>query len=75
MDWNTWVKENSVKTETAWINTIHYLFATLRDGWIAIYEIGYDGRLYPQIQAADMGHAETWCSMREPVTVPLNVIC
>lgn len=74
MDWNKWVKDNAIATDTQWINTIHYLFATLKDGWIAIFEIGSAGVLYPQIQAQDMPHAKSWCALREPITVPLNVI-
>lgn len=74
-DWNEYIDENAVNTDTAWINRIHYLFATLKDGWVAIFEVGYGGELYPQIQASDMGHALSWCELREPITVPMDVIC
>lgn len=74
-DWNKYIDENAISIDTAWVNTIHYMFATLKDGWVAIFEIGYNGQLYPQIQASDMAHAESWCTMREPLTVPISAIC
>ena len=74
-DWNAYIKENAVATETAWINKIYYLFATLSDGWVAVFEIGNSGELLPQIQASDMPHARSYCELREPITVPFNVIC
>lgn len=75
MNWQTWIDNNAITTDTTWINGIQYKFATLDDGWIAIFEIGRDGKPHPQIQAADMAHAESWCYMRDPINVPFDVIC
>lgn len=69
-----WTTENKVtSTATFYANKIDYLFATLPDGWIAIFE-NAGGDYIPLIQAADRAHAETYCVMREPLPVPCEQI-
>lgn len=70
-EYEAWAAENVVAQTTEWINGIHYIFATLKDGWIGILETNNFG-VYPKIQAADMEHARSWCAMIEPVTVPID---
>ena len=74
MNWTDWIAENCTDYVTAWYNGIRYTLATMKDGWIAIFE-HFNGRLYPMIQAMDMNKAVSWCIMREPVTVPMERIC
>ena len=74
MNWTDWIEENCIDTWTDWYNGILYKFGTLKDGWVAIFEI-WNGKLYPMIQAMDRDKAISWCVMREPVTVPMERIC
>jgi len=55
-------------------NGIDYVFYTLPDGWIAIFEYD-DGEYLPRIQAADLRHAKSWCAMRERLNVRVTKIC
>lgn len=73
-EFESWRKENSTSCEDMYFNGIHYKFCELLDNWIAIFEVDSYG-YYPMIQAADREHAESWCFMREPVTVPMQQIC
>lgn len=70
-----WVAENGAKDHQNFSrNGIDWVFYTLPDGWIAVFE--YDeGEYLPRIQAADMAHARSWCVMRERLTVPVTQIC
>ena len=69
-----WIKENKVtETATFYANRINYFFATLPDGWTAIFESD-NGDYTPLIQAADKAHAESYCIMREPLPVPAQRI-
>lgn len=69
----TWISENGTgHQERKYINGISYLFATMNDGWIAVFEI--DGSEYiPKFQAADTKHAASRCNMYERPNVPFNV--
>ena len=59
--------------ERKYINGIDYLFVTMNDGWIAIFEYS-EGYYIPKTQAADEAHALSWCGMIERPRVPFNVI-
>lgn len=74
MNWKKWIEENGVRRESAWYNSIHYCFVTLRDGWIAIFEKDL-GSYIPCIQADNMEHAISWCVMREPLNIPTQRLC
>ena len=72
-EYDSWCSENCTGQETQYFNGIEYKFCTMQDGWIAIFE--YDnGSDLPKIQARDEAHAASWCSLREPVPVPLKPI-
>lgn len=69
-----WITDNNAtETATFYANRINYFFATLPDGWTAIFE-SYNGYYTPLIQAADRAHAESYCNLREPLTVPAERI-
>ena len=69
-----WVEENGTgHVERVSVNGIDYAFATMKDGWIAVFEVD-DGAYIPKIQAADAGHAHSWCAMIERPRVAFNVI-
>ena len=54
---DAWVEENGTgHVEHKYINGIDYTFATMKDGWIAIFEVD-DGAYIPKMQAADEAHA------------------
>lgn len=69
-----WIAENGTGSrERKHFNGIDYLFATMNDGWIAVFE--YDNGSYiPKFQAADEEHAVSRCSMIERIPVPFNII-
>jgi hypothetical protein len=69
-----WVQENrAANKERYFTNGIDYLFVTLPDNWIAVFEDD-SGDFIPCIQAADAGKAKTWCNLREPLTVPVTFL-
>lgn len=69
-----WIAENGTgNKERKYINGIDYLFVTMNDGWIAIFEYS-EGYYIPKTQAADEAHALSWCGMIERPHVPFNVI-
>lgn len=69
-----WTTENGItETATFYANKIDYFFATLPDGWIAVFE-NNNGDYVPLVQAADRAHAESYCVLREPLTVPAQRI-
>lgn len=69
-----WITENGTgNKERKYINGIDYLFVTMNDGWIAIFEYS-EGYYIPKTQAADEAHALNWCGMIERPRVPFNVI-
>lgn len=71
---DAWVEENGTgHVEHKYINGIDYTFATMKDGWIAIFEVD-DGAYIPKMQAADEAHADSWCYMIERPRVQFNVI-
>lgn len=52
-----WIAENGTgNKERKYINGIDYLFVTMNDGWIAIFEYS-EGYYIPKTQAADEAHA------------------
>lgn len=69
-----WVADNGAKNHQNFsCNCIDWVFYTLPDGWIAIFE--YDeGEYWPRIQAADIAHARSWCIMRERLDVQVTEI-
>lgn len=72
-EFDAWVKENGTgSVERKYINGIDYAFATMKDGWIAIFEVD-DGAYIPKMQAADEPHAVSWCNMIERPKVAFNV--
>ena len=71
---NKWLKENAISQERMSINSIDYLFATMQDGWIAIFERDRNGAYSPLIQAMNREKALSYCAMREPVRVPMEKI-
>ena len=66
-----WQDENCISSERRCYNGIDYIFARMKDGWIAISEIDAFG-IYPQIQSKDMEHAESWCIKRERLNFAVN---
>lgn len=54
-------------TERKYANGISYVFETMDDGWIGIYQVQEDLSLRPLIQACDEEKAMDWIVMREPV--------
>lgn len=74
MNWIDWIEENGVSQESVWYNSIPYLFVTLKDGWIAIFEKDL-GQYIPCIQADNREHAVSWCVMREPLRIPIERLC
>lgn len=70
---DAWVVENGTgHIDRKYINGIDYVFATMKDGWIAIFEVD-DGVYIPKMQAADEAHAISWCNMIERPQVQFNV--
>lgn len=70
---DAWVVENGTgHIDRKYINGIDYAFATMKDGWIAIFEVD-DGVYIPKTQAADEAHAISWCNMIERPRVQFNV--
>lgn len=69
-----WIAENGTgHKENKYFNGIDYLFVTMNDGWIAVFECA-DGYYIPKTQAADEAHAASWCNMIERPRVSFNVI-
>lgn len=70
---DAWVVENGTgHIDRKYINGVDYAFATMKDGWIAIFEVD-DGVYIPKMQAADEAHAISWCNMIERPQVQFNV--
>lgn len=70
-EFDNWCSENqSGEKKTAYYNGINYTFVEMADGWIAVFRYN-NGYYIPIIQADTMAHAEGYCGMLEPVTVPL----
>lgn len=73
-EFEKWAQDHGTERRQHYANRIDYEFVTMRDGWIAIFE-RCGGDYTPLIQAADLAHAESYCYLREPVTVPLQTLC
>lgn len=74
MDIKKWLEENAISQEHITVNGIEYLFAAMRDGWIAIFERDCSGSYSPLIQAMNHDKAISYCAMREPIRVPMERI-
>lgn len=73
-DVDRWISENCVgNRELIWSNGIEYAFYTMKDSWAAIFE-HKDGTWFPVIQAETRAWAESYVTMREPVTFPVERI-
>ena len=71
-----WIQRNGTGEKEIWYsNGLTWLFVTLRDGWIAIFERENPDYYRPAIQSLDLEHAKSYCAMIEPVTFPLQVLC
>ena len=68
----SWCRENGTGRINKSRNGIDWVFVTMKDGWIAIFEYDYESGYYPKIQAKDMGHAVSYISMIERPRVPLQ---
>ncbi len=74
-EFDAWVTDNGTgHISRKYINGINYAFVTMKDGWIAIFEVD-DGSYIPKIQAKDEKKAASWCIPRECPHVPFSVIC
>lgn len=70
---NKWIAENGTgHRERKYINGISYLYAEMKDGWVAIFECD-NGNYLPKIQAKNTDKADAWCGMHERPRVPFNV--
>ena len=72
-EFEKWTAEHGTGRRSHSANRINYEFVTLRDGWIAVFE-RFGSNYEPLIQAADEPHAISYCSFREPLTVPAQEI-
>lgn len=68
-----WKEKNGTESERVYINDIAYNFVKMKDKWIAVFSVR-NGEYIPMIQAKDRAHAVSFCQMREPVNVPVNII-
>lgn len=68
-----WKEKNGTESERVYINDIAYNFVKMNDEWIAVFSVR-NGEYIPIIQAQDRVHAVSFCRMREPVNVPVNII-
>lgn len=68
----SWCHENGTGRINKSYNGIDWVFVTMTDGWIAIFEYDYLSGYYPKIQAKDMEHALNYISMIECPRVPLQ---
>jgi hypothetical protein len=62
-----------LKVERRHANRLDYLFIHEADGWVSVVETA-GGDYRAVIQAADVGHAESYIAMIEPLTVPVQFI-
>lgn len=68
-----WKEKNGMESERVYINDIAYNLVTMKDKWIAVFSVR-NGEYIPIIQAKDRAHAVSFCQIREPVPVPVNII-
>ena len=74
-DFDKWCEENATSLERKHCNGLDYVFATMTDHWIAIFQYNHmcgDNTYAPLIQSADIEHAVDYIAMREPVVVPMQ---
>lgn len=68
-----WKEKNGTESERVYINDIAYNLVTMKGEWIAVFSVR-NGEYIPMIQAQDRAHAVSFCQMREPVPVPVNIL-
>lgn len=74
-EYKEWLNDNAIRTETLYENNVCYELATMKDGWIGIFEHNeLTSCYYPVIQARDMNHAKSYCAMTEQIDVPFQVL-
>ncbi|WP_035293807.1 hypothetical protein [Clostridium sp. KNHs214] len=57
-------------------NGFTYKLEQENDNWWSIYKYNDDtGEYYPQLQAKDLKHAQSWCDLHERVPVAINRLC
>lgn len=56
---------------THWANGIEYRLVPTPSGWVSVFMVE-DGCYRTMIQAASMERAEGYCSLIEPVRVPIT---
>lgn len=70
-----WIADHCTGAATRYYcNNMSYCFATMTDGWIAIFDVTEPNEWVPKIQASDISHAESYCQMIEPIRVPVTKI-
>lgn len=73
-EFESWCRENGTGRINKSCNGIDWVFVTMTDGWIAIFEYDYESGYYPKIQAKDEAHALSYIAMIERPRVPLQEI-
>lgn len=71
-EFESWCRENGTGRTNHSCNGIDWVFITMTDGWIAIFEYDYGSGYYPKIQAKDEAHALSYIAMIERPRVPLQ---
>ena len=69
-----WCLKNAKNIRNKYINKIDYVWVTMTDDWIAIFEKEQDSFYRPLIQAKTEAHAQNYCSLREPVLPGVHFI-
>jgi hypothetical protein len=74
-EFEAWIGENGTGDQQRHtVNTIDYIFAAMKDGWLAIFE-NRNGAYIPKIQAKTESKALDYCVLREPAPIGLNHLC
>ena len=74
-EFEDWVKENGTCATRKYSGGIDWVFVTMKDGWIAIFEYNYfAGEYIPKIQAKDEKHALNYISLIERPPVPFQIL-
>ncbi len=58
---------------THWANGIEYKLVPTASGWVSVFMVE-EGCYRAMIQAATMEHAKGYCSLIEPIRVPVTVL-
>lgn len=74
-EFEDWVKENGTSATRKYSGGIDWVFVTMKDGWVTIFEYNYfSGDYCPAIQAKDEKHALDYISLRERPRVPFQIL-